>query len=75
MFCAASTRTCATGLRDEMTRAGVNLRFGVLPTRIASSADGLVVTFADGVTESFDQVLLATGRTPNTAGSASKPRA
>ena len=29
--CAASTMTCAQGLRDEMTRAGVKFRFGRLP--------------------------------------------
>jgi len=28
------------GLRDEMTRAGVKLRFGVLPTRIARGPTG-----------------------------------
>lgn len=56
------------GLRDEMTRAGVRLRFGVLPTGIVKSADGLVVTFSDGATESFDQVLIATGRSPHTNG-------
>jgi glutathione reductase (NADPH) len=57
-----------SGLRDEMTRAGVELRFGVLPTRIAKGADGLAVTFSDGTTAGFDQVLIATGRLPNTRG-------
>ena len=56
------------GLRDEMTRAGVKFRFGVLPTRIAKTADGLEVGFNDGEIEGFDQVLVATGRAPNTRG-------
>ena len=56
------------GLRDEMERAGVEFRFGVLPTRIAKAADGLTVSFNDGETQGFDQVLMATGRSPNTKG-------
>ena len=56
------------GLRDEMTRAGVKLRFGVLPTEIVRGPDGLAVTFSDGTGATFDQVLAATGRTPNTRG-------
>jgi glutathione reductase (NADPH) len=56
------------GLSDEMIRAGVELRFGVLPTRIAKGADGLAVFFSDGTAGSFDQVLVATGRSPNTRG-------
>ncbi|MGO9740113.1 MAG: glutathione-disulfide reductase [Roseiarcus sp.] len=56
------------GLRDEMARAGVELRFGVLPRRIAKTGSGLAVEFSDGSEAEFDQVLCATGRTPNSAG-------
>jgi glutathione reductase (NADPH) len=55
-----------TGLRDEMVRSGIDLRFGVLPTRIEKDADGLAVTFSNGARQNFDQVLLATSRKPNT---------
>ena len=56
------------GLRDEMARAGVQFRFGVLPKRIVKTDAGLVVTYSDGAVSQFDQVLVATGRAPNTAG-------
>jgi glutathione reductase (NADPH) len=56
------------GLRDEMTRAGVEFRFGVLPTRVVRQGEGLRVDLADGHSLEVDQVLLATGRKPNTAG-------
>jgi glutathione reductase (NADPH) len=44
----------------------VDLRCGVLPKRIEKRADGLAVTFSNGANEVFDQVLVATGRAPNT---------
>ena len=57
------------GLRDEMTRAGVDLRFGVLPKRIEKRADGLARDASPTApSEVFDQVLVATGRAPNTRG-------
>ena len=56
------------GLRDEMARAGVQFGFGVLPKRILKTDAGLAVTFSDGESAEFDQVLVATGRAPNTAG-------
>jgi len=56
------------GLRDEMLRAGVEFRFGSLPRRIAKTDDGLRVEFSDDSFDVFDQVLVATGRSPNTAG-------
>ncbi len=34
IFCAASTRPCATALRDALAQAGIDQRFGVLPTEI-----------------------------------------
>ena len=57
------------GLRDAMIRAGVELRFGCLPKRIDRLADGaLEVAFTDGSKSQVDQVLMATGRRPNTQG-------
>ena len=56
------------GLREEMLRAGVNFRFGVLPRKILKTAAGLTVEFSDGAAHEFDEVLVATGRAANTAG-------
>jgi glutathione reductase (NADPH) len=57
------------GVRDAMGRAGVKLRFGCLPARIVKQAGGaLGVELSDGSTIEVDQVLIATGRLPNTAG-------
>lgn len=56
------------GLRDELTRAGVQFRFGCLPKRVSREADGLVVTLSDGTRITVDQVLVATGRRPNAHG-------
>jgi glutathione reductase (NADPH) len=57
------------GMRDAMTRAGVILRFGCLPTRIDRQGDGsLRVTLSDGAVLEADQALIATGRLPNTSG-------
>jgi glutathione reductase (NADPH) len=55
-------------LRDEMTRAGVNFRFGRLPTLIRPDRDAKRVTLTDGETLEVDEVLVATGRRPNTRG-------
>ena len=56
------------GLRDELTRAGVRLRFGTLPTRFERRGEALQATLSDGETLAVDQALVATGRRPNTAG-------
>lgn len=56
------------GLRDELTRAGVELRFGCLPTGIEKRGASLVVALSDGDRIEADQVLVATGRKPNTRG-------
>ncbi len=57
------------GTRDAMARAGVNFRFGCLPVRIEKQADGaLRVVLSDGLVVGADQVLIATGRLPNTQG-------
>ncbi len=56
------------GLRDELIRAGVTLRFECLPTRIEKRGDGLHVQLSDGESVDVDQVLIAIGRAPNTKG-------
>jgi glutathione reductase (NADPH) len=56
------------GLREELKRAGVRLRFGRLPTRLERRGDDLLATLTDGETVAVDQALVATGRRPNTAG-------
>jgi glutathione reductase (NADPH) len=62
------------GMRDAMARAGVIFRFGSLPTRIEKKRDGsLSVTLSDGAAVEADQVLMATGRLPNTRGLGLEP--
>ncbi len=57
------------GMRAAMARAGVVHRFGCLPTRIEKKADSaLRVTLSNDSIVEADQVLIATGRLPNTAG-------
>jgi glutathione reductase (NADPH) len=55
-------------LRDAMTESGINFKFGILPTRIDKTAEGLKVTLSNGATLDVDQVMLATGRDPATKG-------
>jgi glutathione reductase (NADPH) len=55
-------------LRDEMTRSGIAFRFGRLPSAIRRQGETRIVTMSDGETLEVDQVLLATGRRPNTRG-------
>ncbi|MEA2834579.1 MAG: glutathione reductase, partial [Methylobacteriaceae bacterium] len=52
----------AIALRD----AGVDLRTGILPARIEKTRKGLDVHLSDGSCVEADQVLIATGRRPNT---------
>jgi glutathione reductase (NADPH) len=54
------------GLREALTRAGVRLRFGCLPTRFDRRGETVSVTLSDGETIEVDQALVATGRRPNT---------
>jgi glutathione reductase (NADPH) len=56
------------GLRAELERAGVRLRFGCLPLRIEKRADSLHVELSNGEALEADQILMATGRAPNTMG-------
>jgi glutathione reductase (NADPH) len=62
------------GMRDAMARAGVVLRFGSMPTRIEKRRDGsLAALMSDGAIVEADQVLMATGRLPNTRGLGLEP--
>jgi glutathione reductase (NADPH) len=54
------------GLRDELARAGVKLHFGCTLNRIDKRGDVLHVRLSNGAIIEADQVLLATGRSPNT---------
>lgn len=57
-----------TMLADAMAHAGVALKPGLLPTHIEKAGGCLRVAMSDGSTADFDQVLVATGRAPYTAG-------
>jgi len=49
-------------------RNGIDLRFHVTPTEIKKTSGGYIVSFDDGSKIGTDQVFLATGRKPHTAG-------
>ena len=55
-------------LAEAMGHAGVALKSGLLPTHIERAAGGLRVALSDGSAVEVDQVLIATGRAPYTAG-------
>jgi glutathione reductase (NADPH) len=55
-------------LAAEMTKAGIHLHPGVTLSRIEAIAGGKTVTLSDGATVEVDEVMLAIGRNPNTAG-------
>lgn len=54
------------GLTAEMQAHGVNVQLGTQPSKIEKTSQGLCVTNTDGSQDVFDQVFVATGRTPNT---------
>jgi glutathione reductase (NADPH) len=60
--------TMREGLRDSLAAAGVDQRFGVLPTEIAKTDKGLRLKLSDHSDLDVDQVLVATGRAPHTRG-------
>jgi glutathione reductase (NADPH) len=53
-------------LRDALADAGVSFKFTNLPTRIEKTARGLSVALTNGDGLDVDQVMVATGRHPNT---------
>ena len=55
-------------LGASLAHAGVDLKFGLLPERIERVGGALRVTLSDETTLDADEVLIATGRVPNTQG-------
>ncbi|HUZ91492.1 MAG TPA: glutathione-disulfide reductase [Methylocella sp.] len=55
------------GVRDGLANAGVKLNFGMLPTRIEKTPAGYHVSLTKGASLDAGQVMIATGRRPNTA--------
>ena len=55
-------------LGASLLRAGVAINFGTLPTRIERDGRTLRVTLSKGGSLDADEILVATGREPNTAG-------
>lgn len=56
-----------TALAEEMAKKGVELLFNTNLTRIEQLPSGLNATLSNGLTKTFDQILVATGRLPLTA--------
>ena len=57
------------GVRNALERAGVAIRFEVVPRRFERKPDGsLAVSLTDGSVIEVDQALMATGRLPYTHG-------
>jgi glutathione reductase (NADPH) len=56
------------GVRDGLANAGVKLNFGVQPTRIEKMAAGFHVSLTKGASFDAEQVMIATGRRPNSTG-------
>jgi glutathione reductase (NADPH) len=57
-----------SGVRGALLQCGVDLHFGVQPTKIEELSAGYQVTLTKGTQIEADQVLIATGRRPNTNG-------
>ena len=61
-------RDMREGLAAALGEAGMTLRPGCSLSGIVQDAGGLTATLTDGSTLAVDQVLIATGRRPHTAG-------
>jgi glutathione reductase (NADPH) len=59
-------------LRDDLTKEyrqrGINVVTGKVFTKVEKTDRGLVGTYSDGQTITADQIMVATGRAPNTSG-------
>ncbi len=55
-------------LRGALSEAGITFKFENMPTRLEKKGEAISVTLAKGETLDVDQVMLATGRHPNTRG-------
>lgn len=61
-------RECAELIGDHMRAMGVQFLEGVVPSKLEKTQDGRIrVTFSDGVSDVYDTVLGAIGRTGDTA--------
>ena len=56
------------GVRDGLAHAGVTFKMETKPLRIEKANGSIEVTLSDGATIACDQILLAVGRAPATAG-------
>ncbi len=56
------------GVRDALHHAGIAFKFGMLPISIEKKAKGFAVALTKGELLDADQVMIATGRRPNTLG-------
>ena len=56
------------GVHDALAKAGVKLLFATLPTRIEKADGGLRVGLSNGEEIACEEVMIATGRKPATAG-------
>ena len=57
-----------TTVAEEMAKHGVDLRFHTIISRLSKTHDCLIVELSDGSTLEVDCVLMAIGRSPNSAG-------
>ena len=57
-----------TTVAEEMAKHGVDLRFHTIISRLSKTHDCLIVELSDGSTLELDCVLMAIGRSPNSAG-------
>ncbi|MGO4916491.1 glutathione-disulfide reductase [Pseudogemmobacter sp. W21_MBD1_M6] len=55
-------------IAELMREQGIDLHVGTNVLEIDKTADGVWVKDTNGVAKTYDQVMFATGRTPNTAG-------
>jgi len=53
---------------DALVKQGIELRLGDNVAALAKTPEGILVTDTHGQQKVFDQVMFATGRSPNTAG-------
>ncbi|MFD1795690.1 glutathione-disulfide reductase [Paracoccus aurantiacus] len=53
---------------EQLAETGVDVRLECTPSALEKTGTGISVTFSDGVEDSFDAVIFATGRAPYTAG-------
>lgn len=57
-----------THVANEMIANGIDLRLNTNAVKLEKDGDKVLVTDTDGKTQTFDKVMFATGRAPNTDG-------